>query len=66
VQIKFFTEVYLRAGYFNDKGMEEKGTGVGLGWVQPRLAIEAALKNSKGFTSSKTARETSFSLSYRF
>jgi hypothetical protein len=66
VQIKFFTEVYLRAGSFNDKGMEEKGTGVGLGWVQPRLAIEAALKNSKGFTSSKTARETSFSLSYRF
>ncbi|MFI5390544.1 MAG: hypothetical protein ACHQYQ_04210, partial [Bacteriovoracales bacterium] len=66
VQIKFFTEVYLRAGYFNDKGLEEKGTGVGLGWVQPRLAIEAALKNSKGFTSSKTTRETSFSLSYRF
>ncbi len=66
VQIMFFTDVYLRAGYFNDKGLEEKGTGVGLGWVQPRLAIEAALKNSKGFTSSKTTRETSFSLSYRF
>lgn len=66
VQIMFFTDVYLRAGYFNDKGLEEKGTGVGLGWVQPRLALEAALKNSKGFTAKKTERETSFSLSYRF
>lgn len=66
VQIMFFTDVYLRAGYFNDKNLEEKGTGVGLGWVQPRLALEAALKNSKGFTATKTVRETSFSLSYRF
>jgi len=66
VQIMFFTDVYLRAGYFNDKNLEEKGTGVGLGWVQPKLALEAALKNSKGFTATKTVRETSFSLSYRF
>ncbi len=66
LQIMFLPDVYLRAGYFNDKGQEEKGTGVGLGWVQPRLAIEAALKNSKGLTSSRTIRETSFSLSYRF
>jgi hypothetical protein len=66
VQIMFFTDVYLRAGYFNDKGLEEKGTGVGLGWVQPKLALEAALKNSKGFSAAKTVKETSFSLSYRF
>ncbi len=66
VQIMFFTDIYLRAGYFNDKGLKEKGSGVGLGWVQPKLAVEAALKNSKGFTAGKTVKETSFSLSYRF
>lgn len=66
IQIMFFTDIYLRAGYFNDKGLEEKGSGVGLGWVQPKLAVEAALKNSKGFSTGKTVRETSFSLSYRF
>lgn len=66
VQIMFFTDIYLRAGYFNDKGLKEKGSGVGLGWVQPKLAVEAALKNSKGFSAAKTVKETSFSLSYRF
>lgn len=66
VQIMFFTDVYLRAGYFNDKGLKESGTGVGLGWVQPKLALEAAIKNSKGFSDAKTVKETSFSLSYRF
>lgn len=66
VQIMFFTDVYLRAGYFYDRGLKDKGTGVGIGWVQPRLAVEAALKNSKDFFSTKTNRETSFSLSYRF
>lgn len=64
-QFKLLDNFYARVGYTRDLGKEEKGTGVGLGWVQPRLVIEAALKNMETFANDEIS-ETSISLSYRF
>ncbi len=65
IQFKLLDDFYARFGYFRDRGTEETGTGAGLGWVQPRLVLEAALKNSED-KQGKEVSETSFSLSYRF
>lgn len=71
-QIKIYQDFYLRFGTFSDKGLSEKGTGVGIGWIQPKLVLELALKNKtvnenieRAIQGSKD-RETSFSLAYRF
>jgi len=69
VQFMVFEDLYLRGGLYKDKGINEKGNGVGVGWVSPKLALEAAMKNSEltligGQVEKK--RETSFSVSYRF
>lgn len=71
-QLKVFDDFFLRFGTFNDKGRQEKGSGAGVGWLQPKLVIELAVKNSELLTSevlnqeAEEIRETSFSLSYRF
>jgi hypothetical protein len=65
IQFKLLDDFYARFGYFRDLGTEETGTGAGLGWVQPKLVLEAALKNSENKKGEKVS-ETSFSLSYRF
>jgi hypothetical protein len=65
IQFKLLDDFYARFGYFRDLGNNEKGTGAGLGWVQPRLVLEAALKNSQDEKGGDIS-ETSFSLSYRF
>lgn len=74
IQFKVFTDFFVRAGLFNDKGIGEKGSGAGIGWVQPRLVLDFALKNitqlEKATPDTKqdpaTVKETSFSLSYKF
>ncbi|MBF0297283.1 MAG: hypothetical protein HQK51_01100 [Oligoflexia bacterium] len=77
VQINFFSDLYLRAGFFNDKGLNELGNGVGIGWVSPRLLLEAAMKNTEfkysdeemhnyTLNKPKNMREIAFSISYRF
>lgn len=71
-QIKLFSDFYARFGAFNDKGLKQKGSGVGVGWLQPRLVLELALKNTELLESEELnqtgedIKETSFSLSYRF
>lgn len=65
LQFKLLDDFYARVGYSRDMGKEESGTGVGLGWVQPRLVIEVALRNIETFQAEESS-ETSFSLSYRF
>lgn len=72
LQIRALDDFYVRFGAFNDKSREEKGTGMGLAWIQPRLAFGFALKNFKqasnvliGRNETKT-REMSFSVSMRF
>lgn len=71
-QIKVFDDFFLRFGTFNDKGRQEKGSGAGVGWLQPKLVLELAVKNSELLPSDllnqegEEIKETSFSLSYRF
>jgi len=72
VQFKIFSDFYLRVGLFNDKGQGEKGNGFGIGWVQPKLVIDFAVKNTNVFKDLDALKEgqdileSSFSLSYRF
>jgi hypothetical protein len=72
VQVKALDDFYLRFGGFNDKFHGEKGNGFGLAYLQPRLAFEVALKNTKrdsDLTLGTTERkytETSFAASMRF
>lgn len=72
VQFKMFEDFYLRAGVSKDKFLEEKSTGAGLGWIQPRLVVDIALKNTTISENTikqvlgKKLKETSFSLSYKF
>lgn len=72
LQIKVLDDFYLRFGGFNDKLREEKGSGYGLAWMQPRLSFEFALKNTKrakniSLSQSETNfKETSFSGSMKF
>lgn len=72
IQVKVLDDFYLRFGGFNDKSRSERGNGYGLAWVQPRLAFEFALKNTKrskniSINQSETNfKETSFAGSIRF
>jgi hypothetical protein len=73
VQFKFYQDFYARMGMFDDKQLMEKGNGIGLGWVGPRLSLEGAYKNTKPKGESESlisynqkVRELSLSLSYIF
>ena len=72
IQIRVLNDFYLRFGAFKDKELEEKGNGMGLAWIQPKLAFELAVKNTKQDPNLSLARaeskikETSFSVSFRF
>lgn len=67
VQIRVLDDFYLRAGGFNDKIRNEKGESYGIAWVQPKLAFEFAIKNTKDKSSATDLKnkETSFSISLR-
>jgi len=72
VQIKVFEDFFLRLGTSTDNSTKEKATGAGVGWVQPKLSINFAVKSIK-FSPQEEERmqptdikENSFSLSYRF
>lgn len=72
VQIKVLDDFFLRFGGFNDKSRFEKGSGFGIAWIQPRLALEFATKDTKQSRDTtqnrpeKNFKETSFSGSLRF
>lgn len=67
VQIRVLDDFYLRAAGFNDKMLNEKGESYGIAWIQPRLAFEFAIKNTKDKSSlvEQKNKETSFSISLR-
>lgn len=71
-QVRVLNDFYLRFGAFNDKSRQEKGNGFGLAWVQPKLAFEFAMKNTKQEAdlainrNESKIRETSFGVSLRF
>ncbi|OUR92910.1 hypothetical protein A9Q84_20585 [Halobacteriovorax marinus] len=70
--IKFLDNFFLRVGTYRDKALKERGSGGGIGWVQPKLTFEVALKNSTLEESKilnqegEQIKETSLSMSYRF
>lgn len=72
VQVRILNDFFLRFGAFNDKSRQEKGNGLGLAWIQPRLAFEFALKNTKQEAdlainrNESKIKETSFGISLRF
>lgn len=72
LQVRVLNDFFLRFGAFNNRDREEKGNGMGLSWIQPRLAFEVALKNTKQSaniqkgTSDFKTKETSFSVALRF
>lgn len=72
LKIRILDDIIFRFGIYEDKGLKERGNGIGASWVQPRLSFDFALKNSVLlFDSSlqqqrQDIKETSFSLSYRF
>ncbi|MBF0206057.1 MAG: hypothetical protein HQK53_04130 [Oligoflexia bacterium] len=77
IQINLFSDFYLRTGLFRDRCLKEKGTGIGLGWISPRLMLEVAIKStefmyslnaerSAGRYYPKDMKDLSFSLSLRF
>ncbi|MBL6988913.1 MAG: hypothetical protein ISR65_04010 [Bacteriovoracaceae bacterium] len=71
LQVKILEDFYLRFGTFSDKVEESNGNGFGVGWIQPKLVINFAIKNSKFYNyadtlSIKRKKESSFSLAYRF
>lgn len=72
-QLRFFQDFYLRAGAFNNKKIGEKGNGVGIAWVSPKLIFDLAMKITKPLRDPTNSiaygykvRETGLSLSYRF
>ncbi len=72
LQFTILNDFFLRVGMFNDKGINEKGSSFGLSWVQPRLSIDFAIKNTKIMSSVEKnqnaykLKETDFAISYRF
>ncbi|TDJ07923.1 MAG: hypothetical protein E2O68_02850 [Deltaproteobacteria bacterium] len=69
VQFMVFKDLFIRGGLYKDKGQNEKGNGVGIGWTSPKLSLEIGMKNSEftyGEDKVDKRKETSFSVSYRF
>lgn len=72
VQVMFWQDLYLRAGYFDDKNTFSRGTGVGVSWLTPRFKFELAVKNTtftkniEFYNQSMKLKETSFAVSYYY
>lgn len=72
LQFKIIDDFYFRLGTFNNRFLGEKGNGIGLGWVQPKLSIELAAKNTQVFErpeinrANNSIKDASLSLSLRF
>ncbi len=71
-QLRVFDDFFLRFGAFEDKKLKERGSGFGVGWVQPKLVVNFAIKNTRITEDTilkqenEDIKESSFSLSYRF
>lgn len=72
IQFKVLSSFYLRAGMFDDRIELKSGSGIGLSWIQPKLALNFAIRNLSVEESvelkqiDEDIKETSFSISYRF
>lgn len=79
IQLTFLSDFFLRAGVSRDRtrDYEERTSGLGLSWVQPKLTFDLAFQdieklypinsdNEDFLNQPDTLREASFSISYRF
>ena len=78
IQLNFIKSLFFRMGFFEDLGADERGTGIGIAWVGPRLVLEASMKTTRDIGAIENEfngrdngqygelRETSFALSYFF
>jgi len=74
VQIRVMDDIYLRAGLFNNRKLQEKGNGIGIGWASPKFLLEVSSKLTEPLVSEITndiayrsrQRETAMSLTMRF
>ena len=73
VQLNVFKDFYARVGTFRDNYLKEKGNGIGVSWVSPKMNFELAFKNTNPYGESSSSiqyvskvRETAFSLAYLF
>lgn len=71
-QFRIYNDFYIRFGTFDDKKLKERGNGLGAGWIQPRLVIDFAIKNTEIKADLITQQEdekiteSSFSLALKF
>lgn len=47
IQLQAFESLFLRAGMFRDKRLNEQGTSFGLSWAGPKLSLEYSVKKSE-------------------
>ena len=71
LQFRILSDLLLRIGSFRNRKLNTKGSGIGIGWVQPKLVFELSLKNTKDGNfrndgKTQNIKETTFSASIRF
>ena len=72
LKIRLFQDLFLAFGLYQDKAWSERGNGIGLSWVGPRLTFDLSFKNRTLLENTRLnqerqdIRENSLSLSYRF
>lgn len=72
IQIMFLNDFFIRAGFYQDNGLKEKGSSIGLSWVGPKLVIEFAKQNidldlnRQAWPEASKISESSFSIAYKF
>jgi hypothetical protein len=65
LQVTVLSDIFVRFGTFTDKEKKEKGNGMGLSWVQPRLSFMFGIKSYTNSTE-RRIKETSLAASIRF
>ncbi len=72
MQFRVLSDFFVRFGTGRDEKKDEKNTGIGVSWLQPKLCIELSIqdrvkmKNSFLGQYNDKMRESSFSISYRW
>ena len=73
MQLNLFSDFYARGGISTNKKLGEKGTGFGIAWVGPKLALDLALMSTKPINDptsylkpQEKVKESSLALTYKF
>ncbi len=67
IQFKIMDDFFLRLGRSEDFILSQRTTGVGAGWVSPKMVINASFSDVKGMkVGDDSAKESGFSLALKF